>query len=75
MADTTKPTVDPGMVEIYSDLYLGDGVYAKADGYGIRLDLRGQDDATYIYLEPEVLRGLVKFAQQIGMFPTEERDA
>lgn len=41
--------------------YLGDGVYATYDGYGIWLDLRGQDDTTRIYLEPDVLFGLNRF--------------
>ncbi len=53
------------------DTYLGDGVYASFDGYGYRLDLRGQDTTTKIYLEPSVLAALVRFAEQCK----EERDA
>jgi len=43
--------------------YLGDGVYAEYDEYGtVVLDLRGQDPAIRIVLEPEVLQKLVAFA-------------
>jgi len=44
--------------------YLGDGVYARWDGYGIRLDLRGQDDFTRIYLAPEVLQAMNRFYEE-----------
>lgn len=43
------------------DRYLGDGVYASWDGIGIRLDLRGQDSTTQIYLEAEVITALIEF--------------
>lgn len=45
--------------------YLGDGVYASFDGYGLQLDLRGQDDFTRIALEPLVLVSLFKYARSI----------
>jgi hypothetical protein len=50
--------------QVLPDRYLGDGVYASYDGYGIALDLRGQSatDPTRIYLEPAVMRELRKFA-------------
>ncbi len=41
--------------------YLGDGVYATADYPSIKLDLRGQDNATVIYLEPAVITKLFDF--------------
>jgi hypothetical protein len=41
--------------------YLGDGVYAKFDDFGIVLDLRGQDDFTFIALEESVFDALVKW--------------
>ena len=47
------------------ETYLGDGVYATHDGYGITLDLRGQDNYTRIYLEPEVLASLIKFNERV----------
>ena len=46
-------------------VYLGDGVYATFDGYGIYLDLRGQDNTTKIYLEPEVFDKLKQFAKSL----------
>ena len=43
--------------------YLGDGVYAAPDGYGIWLTAENGIEATdAIYLEPDVLSALVKFA-------------
>lgn len=51
------PGRKPGMEETY----LGDGVYAAFDGYGVMLDLRGQDDTTRIYLEPAVMDALIVF--------------
>lgn len=44
--------------------YLGDGVYAKFDGFGITLDLRGQDDFTFIALEESVFDALVKWGNK-----------
>lgn len=45
--------------------YLGDGVYARFDGYSIWLDLRGQDNYTKIALEPEVLSALDEFRREV----------
>jgi hypothetical protein len=47
------------------DRYLGDGVYASFDGFGITLDLRGQDSTTKIALDPEVLEALVGYTNDI----------
>lgn len=42
--------------------YLGDGVYAIFDGYGIWLHANHHEHPTdKVYLEPEVLESLVKF--------------
>jgi hypothetical protein len=41
--------------------YLGDGVYASFDGCYLKLDLRGQDSTTEIFLEPEVFERLLQF--------------
>jgi len=48
-------------MEINKTEYIGDGVYATFDGYGIVLDLRGQDDTTRICIEPEVWVSLQRF--------------
>jgi len=50
--------------------YLGDGVYATHDGYSITLDLRFQDNTTFIVLEPSVLAALIRFNDQA----TESKD-
>ena len=43
--------------------YLGDGVYAAHDGFGVWLTAENGLEATdAIYLEPEVLAALTRFA-------------
>ena len=63
MADP-QPTKPPKI----PDVYLGDGVYASFDGYNIVIDLRAQDSFTRIGLEPEVLKALLKFREDIIKF-------
>lgn len=45
--------------------YLGDGVYAKWDGYGIELRANDIEVGPMIYLEPEVLDNLNMFVEHI----------
>jgi len=46
--------------------YLGDGVYAKFDGYSIVLTTEnGVMTTNQIVLEPEVLAALVNYAEKI----------
>lgn len=48
--------------------YIGDGVYASFDGFGILLDLRAQAPTlpiTKILLEPNVLQNLNDFDREI----------
>ena len=48
--------------------YIGDGVYASFDGYGIMLDLRAQAPTmpiTKILLEPNVLQQLNDFDREL----------
>ena len=52
--------------------YLGDGVYATHDGWGITLDLRKQD-ASRIYLEPDVRKRLREFEARASAKLQEER--
>jgi hypothetical protein len=47
-----------------NETYLGDGVYAVYDGYGIMLDLRCQND-WQIYLEPGVVESFELFVATI----------
>ena len=53
-----------------TDQYLGDGVYASYDGFGVILDLRGQDNTTRIYLEPAVFKQLVNYRERITKMET-----
>ncbi len=49
--------------------YIGDGVYVEFDRYG-RIILKANDFYTptdTIYLEPEVLSALLRFAKRMGM--------
>ncbi len=48
-----------------TDQYIGDGVYASFDGYGVILDLRAENDTTRVYLEPEVFARLVEYRDHI----------
>lgn len=54
-----------GAIIVIKDEYLGDGVYASYDGFGIVLDLRGQDQTTKIYLEESVLESLDRYREYI----------
>jgi hypothetical protein len=48
--------------------YLGDGVYVDHDGYHLVLtteDGNPEGPSNIIYLEPEVMDGLIKFDKQI----------
>jgi hypothetical protein len=44
--------------------YLGDGVYAEFDGFGIWLRANDPADEHAIFLEPEVLAALNRFAER-----------
>jgi hypothetical protein len=44
--------------------YIGDGVYAEWDGFGIWLYANSPGSDNRIYLEPEVLEALNKFAKR-----------
>jgi hypothetical protein len=47
-------------------IYLGDAVYAYFDGNGIELRLNAHDSQCVVYLEPDVLTNLIKFARASG---------
>ena len=51
--------------KLIQDTYLGDGVYASFDGYHVWLDLRVQNPANRIALEPEVLDALWQYRRAI----------
>lgn len=44
--------------------YIGDGVYVKYDGYGIWLHADEPDSRKAVYLEPDVLDRLNRFAKR-----------
>ena len=41
--------------------HIGDGVYAEFDGYGINIRVNDHRNPVAAYLEPDVLKRLVKF--------------
>ena len=46
----------------YNQRYLGDGVYAQFDGWGIKLLVNDLEEPTdTVYIEPSVLEALVDF--------------
>lgn len=57
------------MSDIYEKQdYIGDGVYVEYDCGGIMLKANDHLDPTdTIYLEPEVLEALIRFAKRMGM--------
>ena len=47
--------------------YLGDGVYASNDGFGILIETeRPENGRNWIVFEPEVFNELLQFAIRIG---------
>ena len=42
-------------------IYIGDGVYAYFDGFGIELRLERHDAQCTVYLEPNVMQALSDF--------------
>jgi hypothetical protein len=59
--------------EMENHVHIRDGVYAKFDGYGIELRANDPNKDDYIYLEPDVLEALIRFAQQWEMLKTETK--
>lgn len=53
--------------------YLGDGVYAKFDGYQIWLMLNSHDSEPLIALEPDVLAALNEFDKRVRGVSRDER--
>jgi hypothetical protein len=45
-------------------IYLGDGLYAYFDGYGIELRLGSHDAECAVYLEPTVFDALAAFRER-----------
>ena len=49
-------------------LYIGDGLYASFDGFQIELRANSETDPTdKVYLEPSVMRSLIKYAALCGI--------
>lgn len=47
--------------------YLGDGVYAEHDGFGIWLRANAPDSESKVYLEPAVFNNLKNFAERCNL--------
>ena len=56
------------MIKI-APVYLGDAVYASFDGFQILLHLDRHDNPPLIALEPEVMKGLIEYAEAIRLTP------
>lgn len=53
--------------------FLGDGLYAAYDGFGIELRANSPTDPTdRVYLEYDVFQALVNFASKVLFSPSEE---
>lgn len=57
------------MPEINDPEYLGDAVYAQNDGYMVGLSLNDHRNAPLVWLEPNVLAALIKYAKSRGLIP------
>ena len=57
-----------------NEAYLGDGVYAEFDGFGITLYTDRLEGRHWIYFEPDVMKALDEFRKQISptLTPAEE---
>ena len=54
--------------------YIGDAVYAAFDGFGIELRANHHENPTdKIYLEPDVLVSLIRFAKHFKVIKEEEK--
>lgn len=50
----------------YNKVYLGDGAYARFDGYGVTLTAENGIEATdSVYLEPEVFAALLDYWERV----------
>ena len=47
-----------------TEMYLGDGLFASFDGFGITLRAPREEGNHFVYLEPAVLKALMKFIEQ-----------
>lgn len=46
--------------------YLGDGVYAIFDGYGVWLHANDHENPTdRVYLEPQIMEALIRFKEEL----------
>ena len=52
-------------MKLIDDRYLGDGVYVSFDGYHLWLDLRAQDPACRVALEPAVLEQMDQYRRDL----------
>ena len=53
------------------ETYLGDGLYAKFEGYAVELRAPRDDGDHYVVLEPDMLKRLIAFVQNNGWRITE----
>lgn len=49
------------------EFYLGDGLYAHASGFDVRLRAPREDCDHVVYLDPQMLQRLIDYARENGM--------
>ena len=55
-----------------TEAYLGDGLFARFDGYGIELRAPRENGDHFVVLEPSALERLLEFAARVGLLERSE---
>lgn len=58
--------------EKFEPVYLGDGAYAKFDGYMIGISVGGHTHEPVVWFEPEVFWALLQYANRFWNIPGQE---
>ncbi len=48
------------------ETYIGDGLYASFDGFGVKLRAPRDREDHWVYLEPEILFSFIRFLKEQG---------
>lgn len=57
----------------FEQLYIGDGVYARWDGFAVRLETERDNGMHFIYLEPQHVERLAKLIAEEPRIAKEQR--
>lgn len=58
----------------FEPMYLGDGAYAKFDGYMIGISVGAHTNEPVVWFEPDVFWNLLKYAHKFWKIPSIEID-